>query len=87
MGVVFRDLRRRGAAESCLAGLAAAARTFRQARCAFALSEAAPRQNGVRLRIAADNVPPEVGTNWQGAANRYDIDNTAGVSALTLDRV
>jgi hypothetical protein len=25
--------------------------------------------------------------DWQGAANRYDIDNTAGVSALTLDRV
>jgi hypothetical protein len=24
--------------------------------------------------------------DWQGAANRYDIDNTAGVSALTLDR-
>jgi hypothetical protein len=24
--------------------------------------------------------------DWSGAANRYDIDNTAGVSALTLDR-
>jgi MFS family permease len=57
MGVVFRDLRRGGAPESRLAGLAATARTFRQARCALALSEAAPRQNGVRLRIAADSVP------------------------------
>jgi hypothetical protein len=25
--------------------------------------------------------------DWQGSANRYDIDNTAGVSTLTLDRV
>jgi len=24
--------------------------------------------------------------NWTGSVNRYDIDNTAGVSALTLDR-
>jgi hypothetical protein len=24
--------------------------------------------------------------NWNGSPNRYDIDNTAGVSALTLDR-
>jgi hypothetical protein len=25
--------------------------------------------------------------DWRGSANRYDIDNTAGVSALILDRV